>query len=106
MNELKYQEMAVLSVVVFFWAQLPKPQPLDMWSTHNGPQTVAEMSPSLPAPRLPHLLLHGLSKTPGEGGSLVCKMEVEFSSVTQGFSSFSSLLSSGGRACFGNKRAD
>lgn len=41
----------------------------------------------------------------GKEAHLVSKMKVEFSSVTQGFYSFQSLLSSDGRACFGNKKA-
>lgn len=81
MNELKYQEIAVLSVGIFGVGWLPKPQALDIWST-NGTwsrhcpawatkQCLAHVSNSVP--RSQHSPIHlptTYESAIQEGGSL------------------------------------
>lgn len=113
MNYLKYQEIVVLSVY-FCLAWFPTPQALDIWSTMGTgsshcpawatKQCLAHVSNSVSQSQHPHPSAHNLSRVPlGKEAHLASKLEVEFSSVTQRFYSFQSLLSSGGRAWFRNK---
>lgn len=81
MNELKYQEIAVLSVGIFWGAWLPKPQAPDMWSTKGKgsshypawatEQCLAPVSNSVPPSQ--HSPIHlpaTCQSAPWEGGSL------------------------------------
>lgn len=118
MNELKYQEIVVLSVDVFFWGldtqtsgswhvvhKEHTEQPLPSTGRKTVPSPCRNLVPQSQHPGSPSTCPQAVRVPLGKEAHLVSKMKVEFSSVTQGFYSFRSLLSSDGRACFGNKKA-